>query len=93
MTELKRGGHLRKICSLAGHSPAWWDGMAAGGMRWLSHGICRGEAEGEGCWGSAHSLLSPFNFATTFIYVVVGTNAMDLWKPILSYHVRPDQAW
>lgn len=47
MTELKGGGHLRKACSLAGHSPAWRDDMAAGGMRRLSRGICSREAEGE----------------------------------------------
>lgn len=84
---------MRKACSLAGHSPAWRDGMAAGGMRRLSRGICSREAEGEGCWGSAHSLVLPFNFVTTFIYVVVGTNAMGLWKPILSYRVGPGQVW
>lgn len=62
-------------------------------MRQLSHGICSREAEGDGCWGLAHSLLSPFNFATIFIYVVVGTNAMGLWKPVLSCHVGAGQAW
>lgn len=67
--------------------------MAAGGMRRLSRGICSRGAEGEGCWGSAHSLVFPFNFVTTFIYVVVGTNAMGLWKPILSYRVGPGQVW
>lgn len=79
---------MKKASSLAGHSPAWQDGM-----RWLSRRICSRETEGEGCWGSAHSLVFPFNFVTTFIYVVVGTNAMGLWKPILSYRVGPGQVW
>lgn len=47
------------------------------------------EAERDGCWGSTCFFLSPFNYAITFIYVIVGTNAMGLCSQFIFCHVCP----